>query len=107
MSALGVGVGVGIGLASGKSVGKWGTNASSSNAITAEKMEHEMLRLVVDGRESDVTFDKFPYYLRYSFLHFIFFSLPFPNLQILIYTSIFHICLLLLCKLLFHFVVNL
>ncbi|KAL5174320.1 putative AAA domain-containing protein [Glycine soja] len=41
---VGVGVGVGIGLASGQSVGKWGANTFSSNAITAEKMEQEMLR---------------------------------------------------------------
>jgi len=62
---VGVGVGVGIGLASGQS-GKWGANSFSSNAITAEKMEQEMLRQVVDGRESNVTFDKFPYYLRHN-----------------------------------------
>ncbi|XP_020224539.1 putative cell division cycle ATPase isoform X2 [Cajanus cajan] len=60
---VGVGVGVGIGLASGQSVAKWGANTFSSNAITAEKMEQEMLRQVVDGRQSNVTFDKFPYYL--------------------------------------------
>lgn len=65
ISALSVGVGVGIGLASGQTVGKWGANAFSSNAVTAEKMEQEMLRQVVDGRESTVTFDKFPYYLRH------------------------------------------
>ena len=63
---VGVGVGVGLGLASGQSVGKWGANSCSSNAITAEKMEQEMLRQVVDGRESNVTFDKFPYYLRHT-----------------------------------------
>ncbi|KAG5030007.1 hypothetical protein JHK87_013521 [Glycine soja] len=63
---VGVGVGVGIGLASGQSVGNWGANTFSSNAITAEKMEQEMLRQVVDGRESNVTFDKFPYYLRHN-----------------------------------------
>lgn len=69
ISALGVGVGVGVGLglASGQSVTKWGANPFSSNAITPEKIEHEMLRLIVDGRESNVTFDNFPYYLRYSF----------------------------------------
>ncbi|XP_061337840.1 uncharacterized protein LOC133284778 [Gastrolobium bilobum] len=60
---VGVGVGVGIGLASGQSVGKWGANSRSSNAINAEKMEQEMLRQVIDGRESNITFDKFPYYL--------------------------------------------
>lgn len=67
--SVGVGVGVGLGLASGQT--KWGANAFATNAITPEKIEHEMLRLVVDGRESNVTFDNFPYYLRYfTFLHF-------------------------------------
>ncbi|KAK2425921.1 P-loop containing nucleoside triphosphate hydrolase superfamily protein [Trifolium repens] len=60
-ACVGVGVGVGLGLASGQT--KWGPNAVSSNAITPEKIEHEMLRLIVDGRESNVTFDNFPYYL--------------------------------------------
>ncbi|KAK7406079.1 hypothetical protein VNO78_07696 [Psophocarpus tetragonolobus] len=67
LSALGVGVGVGVGLrlASGPGITKWGLNPnSSSNGVTAEDMEHEMLRMVVDGRESKVTFDQFPYHLR-------------------------------------------
>ncbi|KAL0794016.1 hypothetical protein Bca101_065393 [Brassica carinata] len=66
LSALGVGVGVGVGLglASGQAVGKWATgNSASSNAVTADKMEKEILRQVVDGRESKITFDEFPYYL--------------------------------------------
>ena len=65
MSALGVGIGVGVGLglASGQTVSKW-TGSTVSNAITHERMEQEMLRLVVDGRDSNVTFDQFPYYLR-------------------------------------------
>ncbi|XP_057477871.1 peroxisomal ATPase PEX6 isoform X5 [Actinidia eriantha] len=64
MSALGVGIGVGVGLglASGQTVSKW-TGSTASNAITHEKMEQEMVRLVVDGRDSNVTFDQFPYYL--------------------------------------------
>ncbi|KAJ7952236.1 P-loop containing nucleoside triphosphate hydrolases superfamily protein [Quillaja saponaria] len=61
--SVGVGVGVGIGLASGQTVSKWAANNSSSNAITAERMEQEILRQIVDGRESRVTFDQFPYYL--------------------------------------------
>ncbi|GAV85097.1 AAA domain-containing protein [Cephalotus follicularis] len=62
--SVGVGVGVGIGLASSQSMGKWGgATSSSSNAITADKMEHEIMRLIVDGRETNVTFDQFPYYL--------------------------------------------
>lgn len=73
LSALGVGVGVGVGLglASNQTVGKWTGQSTSSNAVTAEKMEQEMLRQVVDGRESNVTFDQFPYYLR---SHLIFHS---------------------------------
>ncbi|CAH2048289.1 unnamed protein product [Thlaspi arvense] len=66
LSALGVGVGVGVGLglASGQAVGKWATgNSASNNAVTADKMEKEILRQVVDGRESKITFDEFPYYL--------------------------------------------
>ncbi|KAL5551947.1 hypothetical protein UlMin_002123 [Ulmus minor] len=64
LSALGVGVGVGVGLglASGQTVGKWAGN-HPSNVITLEKMEQEMLRRVVEGSESKVTFDDFPYYL--------------------------------------------
>ncbi|KAF7139488.1 hypothetical protein RHSIM_Rhsim07G0086300 [Rhododendron simsii] len=65
MSALGVGigVGVGIGLASGQTVSKWTGSTPSTNAITPERMEHEMVGLVVDGKDTKVTFDEFPYYL--------------------------------------------
>ncbi|CAH9132170.1 unnamed protein product [Cuscuta epithymum] len=62
MSALGVGVGVGIGLASGQTVvSKW--IGSASNSVTMDIMEQEMLNTVVDGKDSKVTFDEFPYYL--------------------------------------------
>ncbi|KAG6600543.1 ATPase family AAA domain-containing protein 1-A, partial [Cucurbita argyrosperma subsp. sororia] len=61
--SVGVGVGVGLGLATGQSVTKWSSCNSSSNVITADKLEHEILKLIVDGRESKVTFDQFPYYL--------------------------------------------
>lgn len=66
LSALGVGVGVGLGLglASGQTVSNWTGAGSVSNAVTLERMEQEMLRQIVDGRESKVTFDQFPYYLR-------------------------------------------
>lgn len=60
--SVGVGVGVGLGLASGQN--KLNAKASPLNAITAENLEQEMLRQVIDGRETGVTFDQFPYYLR-------------------------------------------
>ncbi|KAL0403195.1 UNVERIFIED_CONTAM: hypothetical protein Sradi_1960300 [Sesamum radiatum] len=66
--SVGVGVGVGLGLVSGSTLGRW-TGASTSAAaaaggISADEMQLELLRLVVDGKESKVTFDDFPYYLR-------------------------------------------
>ena len=65
--SVGVGVGVGLGLASGQTVSRWtGSGSGSSDALTAEKMEQELLRQVVEGRESKVTFDEFPYYLRWA-----------------------------------------
>lgn len=66
MSALGVGIGVGVGLglASGsQAVSKW----AGSDAITPYTMEMEMLSLLSNGRDSNVTFDQFPYYLRFQF----------------------------------------
>ncbi|XP_075508540.1 uncharacterized protein LOC142545313 isoform X1 [Primulina tabacum] len=66
ISALGVGigVGVGIGLASGsETVSRWAGGASTSAGVTPHVMEQEMLSLIVDGRDSNVTFDQFPYYL--------------------------------------------
>ncbi|CAA0838200.1 P-loop containing nucleoside triphosphate hydrolases superfamily protein [Striga hermonthica] len=65
MSALGVGigVGVGIGLASGQTVGKWTGGVPSSAGVTSTAMEQEMLALIVNGKDSKVTFDQFPYYL--------------------------------------------
>lgn len=61
MSAIGVGLGVGIGLASGQAVAKWATPPLHS---PADAVEAELKRLVVDGKESPVTFNDFPYYLR-------------------------------------------
>ncbi|KAA8539987.1 hypothetical protein F0562_026679 [Nyssa sinensis] len=63
LSALSVGVGVGLGLASGQTVSKWTGYNSSADGITADQIEQELLRLVVDGKESKVTFDEFPYYI--------------------------------------------
>ncbi|KAF3792831.1 Spastin [Nymphaea thermarum] len=61
MSALsvGLGLGVGLGLASGQVAGKWG----SPSSIISEQIEKELLRQIVDGKDSKVTFDEFPYYL--------------------------------------------
>nr|XP_027080392.1 nuclear valosin-containing protein-like [Coffea arabica] len=63
MSALSVGIGVGIGLASGQTVSKWTGGGSSSNGLTPQVMEKEMMNVLVDGKDSKVTFDQFPYYL--------------------------------------------
>ncbi|KAL8557332.1 hypothetical protein ACS0TY_004681 [Phlomoides rotata] len=58
--ALGVGVGVGLGWASG-SAGI--TSSVAAEGVSAEEIEAELLRLIVDGKDSKVTFDDFPYYL--------------------------------------------
>ncbi|CDP12095.1 unnamed protein product [Coffea canephora] len=63
MSALSVGIGVGIGLASGQTVSKWTGGGSSCNGLTPQVIEKEMMYLLVDGKDSKVTFDQFPYYL--------------------------------------------
>ncbi|CAH9110247.1 unnamed protein product [Cuscuta europaea] len=67
ISALGVGVGVGLGLASGQAVSKWsGAGAAASSAaggVTTDQIELELRRLVLDGKDSDVSFDNFPYVL--------------------------------------------
>ncbi|KAG9448429.1 hypothetical protein H6P81_014557 [Aristolochia fimbriata] len=59
--SVGVGVGVGLGLASGQT--KWSSSANSSSGVTNERIEQELLRLIIDGKSSNVTFDEFPYYL--------------------------------------------
>ena len=65
VSALGVGVGVGLGLASAR----WAapTHDEGGGGVGAAEVEAELRRLVLDGRESEVTFDEFHnfhYYLR-------------------------------------------
>lgn len=61
---LGLGVGVGLGLSSGQTVSKWmGGAPPPSTGMTPETVATELMRMVVDGRESKVTFDEFPYYL--------------------------------------------
>ncbi|KAL1551973.1 hypothetical protein AAHA92_12829 [Salvia divinorum] len=65
MSALGVGIGVGVGfgLASGsQAVSKWAAS-DAMVGVTPYTMEMEMLSLLSNGRDSNVTFEKFPYYL--------------------------------------------
>jgi hypothetical protein len=65
MSAVGIGIGVGVGL--GLASAPWAGGGSGGPAragVTLERVEQELRRLVVDGKESKVTFDEFPYYLR-------------------------------------------
>lgn len=63
--SVGLGVGVGLGLASGQTVGRWvGGGSCPAGEVTAEKIEQELMRQIIDGRESSVKFDEFPYYLR-------------------------------------------
>ncbi|RWR93171.1 AAA+ ATPase domain-containing protein [Cinnamomum micranthum f. kanehirae] len=58
--SVGLGLGVGLGLASGQT-SKWG--APSPSELTAERMEQELRRQVVDGKDGRINFDEFPYYL--------------------------------------------
>lgn len=63
--SVGVGVGVGLGLSSGQRVSKWVSGDDRSpDEISEELIEQELMRQVVDGRNSKVTFEKFPYYIR-------------------------------------------
>ncbi|KAL3524348.1 hypothetical protein ACH5RR_017182 [Cinchona calisaya] len=71
LSALGVGVGVGLGLVSGQTVSRWsGFNHnynnngwSAADGITGDQIQQELLRLIIHGKDCDVSFDDFPYYL--------------------------------------------
>ncbi|KAL5567849.1 hypothetical protein UlMin_024424 [Ulmus minor] len=64
LSALSVGVGVGVGLlSSGQSVSNWVSGNRSPDEISVGQIEQELTRLVVDGRETQVTLEDFPYYL--------------------------------------------
>ncbi|KAI7740178.1 hypothetical protein M8C21_013483 [Ambrosia artemisiifolia] len=65
MSALSVGIGIGVGLGMGRTVNLLtsGGGDSSANGITPQIMEREMLSMIIDGRDSKVTFYEFPYYL--------------------------------------------
>ena len=61
MSALGIGIGVGLGLASAPWAG-----ASARAGLTVDRVEQELRRLLVDAAATKVTFDEFPYYLRFA-----------------------------------------
>lgn len=62
--SVGVGLGVGLGLSSGQAVQKWVGGSRESAEVSGELIEQELMRHVVDGKNSKVTFDDFPYYLR-------------------------------------------
>lgn len=62
--SVGVGLGVGLGLSSGQAVQKWVGGNRDSDEISVEQIVEELKRLIVDGKDSKVTFDEFPYYLR-------------------------------------------
>ena len=70
MSALGIGIGVGVGL--GLASAPWAGGASASASaraagVTVDRVEQDLRRLLVDGADTKVTFDEFPYYLRFKF----------------------------------------
>ncbi|KAG0455847.1 hypothetical protein HPP92_023635 [Vanilla planifolia] len=63
-----VGAGLGVrgwdraGACRGQTMGKCSVPAHAAG-ITADKIVEELMRLVIDGKESTVTFNEFPYYL--------------------------------------------
>lgn len=63
LSALGVGLGVGLGLVSGQTVSRWNQSNDLVDGITGAQIEFELLRLIIDGKSGNVTFEDFPYYL--------------------------------------------
>lgn len=62
VSALGVGIGVGLGLGFGQTYNKWGGGAVPP-VNWAECIQQELVKQVVEGKDSNVTFNEFPYYL--------------------------------------------
>jgi len=62
MSALGLGIGVGLGLGFGQTLNKWGGSAVSP-VNWAECIQQELVKQLVEGKDSNVTFNQFPYYL--------------------------------------------
>lgn len=65
VGALSVGIGIGVGLGVGRTVNRLTNgNDSLTNGLTPQMMEREMITMIMDGRDSKVTFYEFPYYLR-------------------------------------------
>ncbi|KAK7380420.1 hypothetical protein VNO78_32930 [Psophocarpus tetragonolobus] len=58
--SVGVGLGVGLGLSSGQ---KWVGGNRDSDDLSVEQIVQELKKLVVEGKDSKVTFEEFPYYL--------------------------------------------
>lgn len=66
-------MGVGLGLVSGQTVSRWsginncydnnGWATSAPEGITGDQIQLELLRLIIPGKDSQVSFDDFPYYL--------------------------------------------
>ncbi|KAJ8773222.1 hypothetical protein K2173_028399 [Erythroxylum novogranatense] len=61
--SVGVGVGVGLGLASGQSLSSLTGKNGSPDGVSAVQIEQELMRQVADGKDIEVTFDEFPYYI--------------------------------------------
>ncbi|TVU35870.1 hypothetical protein EJB05_17777 [Eragrostis curvula] len=61
-SVVGIGVGVGLGLVSARLTGST-AGGGDDRGPTAAEVEVELRRLVVDGRDTGVSFDDFPYYI--------------------------------------------
>ena len=59
--SVGVGLGVGLGLSSGQ---KWVGGNRDSDEVSGEQIVQELKKQVIDGKNGQVTFDEFPYYLR-------------------------------------------
>jgi hypothetical protein len=62
---LSVGIGLCVGLAIWVVVGFGGDHVSNQVSSEDQTVMEELMKLVIDGKDSEITFDKFPYYLRY------------------------------------------
>ncbi|GAU42731.1 hypothetical protein TSUD_287860 [Trifolium subterraneum] len=58
--SVGVGLGVGLGLSSGQTVQKWVGGNRDFDEVSGEQIVEELKRLLIDGKDSKVTFDDFP-----------------------------------------------